>query len=419
MSILPRSRPVGANPPELLAHRRFLRATRNRRTTSWKWSSMLGLLPLLMTLALIPPLLLIWFHLADLRFLEIMPLSFGGAASLGAVLLLGLVMLAYMALCLILPSLFIALAVAQYGTGKVPRPVVAAWAVSCGALAIAWFISADNPNFVSAFMFWPAHLATAALVGTWILCAAYPRSNGKPEQPTGTAVAFLKTPLIAGIGNGLYALLAFSALIFTIDYLAQDFFLVRPLPAWAKAAFPLLIASVISLGPGMFYMWRNRKGAPGMNKLELAVLMLMAAFAMLTISYSAPREVRHLTLVASGIVGNPVRPQLHRLPDGWNKQDEQVLAEAFQSKHCTRRPQQRLKDATFTRWICGYQNFSFGRARLICNRPYVDTNLKFADGELTCVLYVDNTLASLVILPPPGAARPSKASPESAFDNAL
>lgn len=379
---------------------------------------MLGLLPLLMTLALIPPLLLIWFHLADLRFLEIMPLSFGGAASLGAVLLLGLVMLAYMALCLILPSLLIALAVAQYGTGKVPRPVVAAWAVSGGVLAVAWFISADNPNFASTFMFWPAHLATAVLVGAWALCAAYPPSNGRPKQPTGgTAVAFFRRPVLAGIGNGLCALFAFLALILTINYLAQDFFLVRPLPDWGKAALPLLIASLISLGPGMFYMWRNRIGAPGMNKLELAVLMLMAAFAMLMISYSASREVRHLTLVASGIVGNPARPQQHRLPDSWNKQDEQILAEAFEPELCKLSPGQRTGDAISTRWICGYQNFSFGRSRLICNHPYADMDGKFTDKDLTCVLYVDNTLASLVILPPPGPARPPK-DPDSAPDEA-
>lgn len=338
-----------------------------------------------------------------------MPLSVGGAASLGTVLLFGLVMLTFTALCLVLPSLLIALAVAPYGQGNVPRAVAIAWAATSGVLVVVWFISAHRPNFYSAFMFWPTHLAAGVFIGICTLCAAYPRRNDGRARSTGTvAAALLKSPLIVGFSAGLCGLIAFSTLILTIRFLAQDF-LVGPLPGWGKTALPLLIAFVVSLGPGLVYVWANRMGSAGMNKSELAVLMLMATFVMFMISYSAWREVRHQTLVASGIVGNPTSPQLHRLPDSWNKQDEQIVADAFAPKHCKlsskRHP---AGDSPPTRWICGYQNFSFGRARLICNHPYVDANLQFTNENLTCVLYIDNALASLVILPPPGPAKPAE-----------
>jgi len=398
-----------------LPHRRFLRATQTRRAASWKWSGLLGLLPLLTALALIPPLLLIWFHLADLHYLEIMPLSVGGAASLGSVLLFGLVMLTFTALCLVLPSLLIALAAAPYGQGNVPRAVAVAWAATSGILVVVWFISAHRPSFYSAFMFWPAHLAAGVFVGICALCAAYPRRHGGRERPTETvAAAFLKNPLIVGSGASVCGLIAFSTLILTIRFLAQDF-LVGPLPDWGKTALPLLIAFIVSLGPGLAYLWANRVGSAGMNKSGLAVLMLMAAFVMFMISYSAWREVRHQTLIASGIVGNPTSPQLYRLPDSWNTQDEQIVADAFAPKPCELGSKQHpAGDVSPARWICGYQNFSFGRARLICNHPYMDAHHQFTNEELICLLYIDNTLASLVTLRPPGSGKSAEKATKTA-----
>jgi len=365
-----------------------------------------------MSLALVPALLLVWFHLSELHYLEIVSLSSVGAAGLGIVLLLGLIMLTYMMLCVILPSVFIALAVAQYGPGRIPGAAVGAWATSGGVLVVVWFVSALEPDFASAFMFWPAHLAAGVLIGAWTLCAAYPRANSR-SATSATATTFLRNPLVLGIGNGICGLLAFLLLVIPIRHLADDY-VTGLLPGWGQTALPLLIAFLISLGPGLFYMWSNRVGAIGMNKRQLMVLMLTAAFLMLILSYSASREVRHLTLIAAGIVGNPASPRLHRLPDSWNKQDEKILANAFVPKHCELGPEsQTTSDAPPTRWICGYQNFSFGRAKLICNHPYMDTNRQFTDKDLTCVLYIDNTLASLVILPPPGPARRAEKAPKT------
>ena len=75
-------------------------------------------------------------------------------------------------------------------------------------------------------------------------------------------------------------------------------------------------------------------GLGGMNKWQLMVLMLTAAFIMLMTSYSASREVRHLTLIAAGIVSNPTSPRLHRLPDSWNEQDKAMVATAFKNNCC-------------------------------------------------------------------------------------
>ncbi|GFN25865.1 hypothetical protein ADE_15630 [Achromobacter denitrificans] len=405
MPISPLSQPADARRSQLLPHQRFLRAAHARRVSSGKGLSLLGLLPLLMSLALIPALLLIWFHLGDLHYLEIVSLSAMGAASLGVVLLLGLIMLAYMMLYLTLPSVFIALAVAQYGPGNVPKAAVGAWASSGGLLAVAWFIFAQNPNFNSTVMFWSAHLAAGVLIGAWTLCAAYPRANSQPATST-TVTVFLRSPLVLGIGNGICGLLAFVLLAIPIKHLADDQ-VTGPLPDWGQAALPLLLAFLISLSPGLLYMWSNRIGSRGMNKWQLMVLMLTAAFIMLMTSYSASREVRHLTLIAAGIVGNPTSPRLHRLPDSWNEQDKAMVATAFKNNSCpVDGDSQSAAGAAATRWLCGYQNFSFGRARLICNRAYMGVGYRFANKNLTCVLYIDNTLASLVVLPPPGPVKP-------------
>ena len=132
-----------------------------------------------MSLALIPALLLVWFHLSELHYLEIVSISSVGAASLGIVLLVGLMMLTYSLLSVALPSVIIALAAAQHGRGRIPEATAAAWATSGGLLVVVWFISALKPSFESAFMFWPAHLAAGALIGAWNVCAAYPRANSR------------------------------------------------------------------------------------------------------------------------------------------------------------------------------------------------------------------------------------------------
>lgn len=395
--------------PSSLPRRRSVRGANARRAASDKRSSLLGLLPLLMSLALIPALLLVWFHLGDLHYLEIVSLSSVGAAGLGTVLLLGLFMLVYMTLCVALPSVFTAVALAQYGPERIPGAAVGAWAASAGLLAVVWFISALEPSFDSAFMFWPAHLAAGLLIGLWTLCAAYPRAHRRPSAQAPTpAAAFLRSPLVLGIGNGICGLLAFMLLVIPIKHLADDY-ATGLLPGWGQTALPLLIAFLLSLGPGLFYMWSNRTGAAGMNKRQLMVLMLIAAFVMLMISYSASREVRHLTLTAAGVVGSPVSPRLYRLPDNWNKQDEQIVADAFAPERCALSPKRHpAGDSLPARWICGYQNFSFGRARLICNHPYMDANRQFIKKRLICLLYIDNTLASLVSLPHPGPGKPAE-----------
>lgn len=84
-----------------------------------------------------------------------------------------------------------------------------------------------------------------------------------------------------------------------------------------------------------------------------------------------------------------------------------MVATAFKNNSCpVDGDSQSAAGAAATRWLCGYQNFSFGRARLICNRAYMGVGYKFANKNLTCVLYIDNTLASLVVLPPPGPVKP-------------
>lgn len=403
----PHAPPADASHPQSLPHRRFLRAAHTRRVASDKSTSLLGLLPLFMSLALIPALLLVWFHLSELHFLEIVSLSSVGAAGLGFVLLVGLIMLTYSLLYVTLPSVFIALAAAQHGPERVPEATVAAWATSGGLLMVVWFISASKPNFESAFMFWPAHLAAGALIGAWTLCAAYPRANSRCTTST-TVTAFLKNPLVLGIGNGVCGLLAFLLLVIPLKHLADDH-ATGLLPSWGRTALPLLIAFLISMGPGLIYMWSNRVGSTGMNKRQFMVLLLTAAFLMLMISYSASREVRQLALVAAGIVGNPTSPRLYRLPDSWTEQDKAMVTVAFNENRCpVNGDSQPVVRAIAGRWLCGYQNFSFGRARLICNHPYMDADYKFTDNRLTCVLYIDNTLASLVTLPPPGPLKPTE-----------
>ncbi|EJO28310.1 hypothetical protein [Achromobacter marplatensis] len=360
-----------------------------------------------MSLALIPALLLVWFHLSELHYLEIVSLSSVGAAGLGIVLLVGLIMLAYSILSVTLPSVFIALAAAQHGRGRIPEATVGAWATSGGLLAGVWFIAALKPSFESAFIFWPAHLAAGALIGAWTLCAAYPHANSRNLTST-TVIALLKNPVALGVGNSVCGLLAFLLLVIPIRHLADDH-ASGLLPSWGRTALPLLIAFLISMGPGLIYMWSNRIGSNGMNKGQLMVLLLTASFLMLMLSYSASREIRQLTLLAAGIVGNPTSPRLHRLPDNWTEQDQAMVAVAFNNNSCpVNGDSQSVLRSTAGRWLCGYQNFSFGRARLICNHPHMDAEYKFTDKRLTCLLYIDNTLASLVTLPPPGPLKPTE-----------
>jgi len=100
---------------------------------------------------------------------------------------------------------------------------------------------------------------------------------------------------------------------------------------------------------------------------------------------------------------------LYRLPDSWTEQDKAMVTVAFNENRCpVNGDSQPVVRAIAGRWLCGYQNFSFGRARLICNHPYMDADYKFTDNRLTCVLYIDNTLASLVTLPPPGPIKPTE-----------
>lgn len=383
------------------------------------WHSLVQWLPLWMVLALVPPILLIWHHLADLHSFELWPLALGNAASLGSVLFFGLILLMYLLLCLIFPSGCIAAAAWFYGPGKVPDGLAAIWTAGVGLMAVFFAISTTNPTFSSDAAFGMAVVLAATIVGVGALCVAYPRpvTAGRRATLQGKRRKDY-TPFLLAFANGGVALVAFAVVVLPLHILAKGDAGSATQPNIGSLILFTVVAIVLACGPGLSYMWTNspawtdRPGRPAMNIRSFMVLLLIPPAGTIALSLSLPRELRQLTLISTGIVAPPTRTQMYRLPDSWNHQDARRISGTFDPAKC--RPPETTPDADQTAqkpslWLCGHQNFSFGRVRLVCDKPYMDQTLQFSKEPLTCAVFVDSSLTNIVNLPPPG---PRRAAPQ-------
>ncbi|WP_454673772.1 hypothetical protein [Achromobacter pestifer] len=373
------------------------------------WQSIVQWLPLWMVLALVPPILLIWFHLADLHSFELWSLALGNTASLGFVLFFSLISLTYLLLCLIFPSSCIAAAASFYGRGKVPDGLATIWTAGIGLMAVFFVISATNPAFSSSTGFGTIILAATTIVGAGALCVAYPRratiarranlaGNGRRD--------YAHFPL--AIANAALAFVAFTAVTLPLHFLAKGDAAQPTSPDIRSLVFLTAIAITLACGPGLAYMWTHRPGRQPMNFRSFIVLLLIPPIGTIFLSLSLPTELKQLTLISTGIVAPPNRTQLYRLPDSWTQQDARRISATFNPTKCqppesAPEPNQTAQEPTL--WLCGHLNFSFGRVRLVCDKPYMDSKLQFIKNPLTCAVFVDSDLTNLITLPPPGPIR--------------
>jgi hypothetical protein len=352
----------------------------------------------LLPLAFCPPILLLWIHLSDLHYPALLLPAISSTAGLGTLLLLGgLVWLAWF-LSLATPSILIALTTSLYGRGNAPPSLAWSWTAAGVFAAIYAAIANDSSQVQSIFIV----NAMIALIPAIAVLVTPPSPNVPARSNASRSERFW-----LAIGVGIIAFFALTFLLFPLFLLGQS------MGGAPHQAVPLarvaLLTCLLALTPGLLYAFFNtqkgRQPRGGMSYITFASTLLVPPFLAAIVLNSAKSQFIYTTLVASGVVDSfseGTGPGLYRLPEAWTANDRELTSSFPTVTQC-------LKSTTALpepgRWICGYRNFSFGAAQLICDKPYANAAGEYTKLPMTCVTYVGNQILGLNLLPPPGRDR--------------
>jgi len=355
----------------------------------------------LLPMAFIPPIMLLWTHVANLHYPALLMPAISTTAGLGALLLIGSLVWLLWILCLAFPSLLIAMLASLYGSGSAPRRLAYAWFCTSLSAAVWSFILTRLPA-VPGPWFYLVYVALALPVAI----AVWTRPPAGVKPPAGERARRGRAFLMGFLAliSGLFALFL---LLIPLYLLMRSYG--KELDNALLSAGVIGFAFLGALVPGIVYTWQYRTdkaaGHSPMSASTFAMILLIPPAISAILMNAIPQQLNHMTLASTGIAdlgGESARPALHRLPDKWTDQDRLLTADFPSLGQCTKA---NISQPESAGWLCGYRNFSFGTTQLFCNTPYADERGQFTNSPLTCLVFVGHQVTDLVHLPKPGRTR--------------
>ncbi|MBB1624452.1 hypothetical protein [Achromobacter sp. UMC71] len=402
--VLPPSEPAIMSParhtaaPEANRARLMLRALKGISQLS----------PWLLPLAFCPPILLLRSHLTDVRHPELLMPALSGTTGLGTLLLMGSMVWLLWILSLAIPSILVAFTASHYKPGQVPRRLPALWLLFCFiGIGLSFGMTQHSANVLPTWVVIAACLILPISIGFAVWSAPATPGDAGGNARSGQPGAF-EQAFVAFLA-ALLALLLLLIPLFIVGWAYGSESGNIPLTIWV-----ILFAFLGALLPGITFAWSNRAGtstdhAP-MSMSVFAALLLIPPMLSVILLPAVKQQLGYLTLVTSSITdkgGKYATPQLYRLPDNWSSDDRLLTASFPPLRQCTRGDSSQPKGMG---WLCGYRNFSFGNALLVCDKPYADENGKVIEQALSCITFIGNQVTNLSHLPKPRRARQSDPS---------